>query len=62
MYACMPFSCVEFERVSVPGLRRKAIVGVGDAVRVEKRVMRSRSCGCGVPREVGERRRKRKRW
>ncbi len=62
MYACMPLSSVEFEWVLVPGLRRKAIVGVGEAVRVEKRVMRSKSCGCGVLREEGVKRRKRNRW
>ena len=58
MYACMPFSDVEFDGVAVLVLRRKAIIGVGEAVRLEKRVMRSRSCGCGVLREEGERRRK----
>ena len=58
----MPFCGVEFEGVSVLVLRRKAIMGVGEAVRLEKRVMRSRSCGCGVLREEGERRRKRNRW
>ena len=58
----MPFCGVWSDCVSVPVLRRKAIIGVGEAVRLEKRVMRSRSCGCGVLREEGERRRKRNRW
>ena len=59
MYACMPFCDAESGCVRVLVLRRKAIIGVGEAVRLEKRVMRSRSCGCGVAREEGERRRKR---
>ena len=38
------------------------IVGVGEVVRLEKRVKRSKSCGWGVAREEGERRRKRNWW
>ena len=37
----MPFCGVEFEGVVVSVVRRKAIVGVGEAVRLEKWVMRS---------------------
>ena len=62
MYACVPFSGVGFGCVSGLVLRRKAIMGVGEVVRLEKRVMRSRSFGWGVLREEGERRRKRNRW
>ena len=67
MYACMPFSSVgvAFELISVPVLvmRRKAMTGVGEVVRCEKRVMRSKSFGyCGVWSEEGVRRRKRNWW
>ena len=42
-------------------MRRKAITGVGEAVRLEKRLMRSKSWDCGVSSsEEGERRRKRR--
>lgn len=62
MYACMLFCGVGFEGVAVLMVRRKMIVGVGEVVRLEKRVRRSESCGCGELREEGERRRKRNRW
>lgn len=67
MYACMPFSVVgvAFELISVlvPVSRRKAMTGVGDVVRLEKRLMRSKSCGWRVSlREEGVRRRKRNWW
>ena len=65
MYACMPFSSVgvEVEWVLVLVLlRRKAMTGVGEVVRLEKRDMRSKSCSCGVWSEEGVRRRKRNSW
>ena len=62
MYACMLFCGVEFEGVAMLVVKRKAIIGVGEAVRLEKRVMRSRSCGWGVAREDGESRRMRNWW
>ena len=66
MYACMPFPSVgvAFEYVSLVMLlvRRKAIIGVGEATRLEKRDIRSKSWGRAVWSEEGLRRRKRKGW